>query len=99
MLLATFVLGKASKKWGTNDIPDLCDKRTNRMKRKDHPVAMRNYSEVNKETRRRMKEANEHRITDRCNELDSGIRTRHIKAAVDIVKLLTRQQSLTTKLI
>ena len=44
---------------------------------------MQNYSEVNKEIRRRMKEeTKENWITDRCKEIiGSGIRRGNIKAA------------------
>ena len=54
-------------------------------RRKEDPVAMQNYDEVNEEIRRRMKEARENWIADqdRCKEIYSGFRTGNSKAAFD----------------
>ena len=55
--------------WMTNDILDLSDKsRSVKKRRKFDHVAMHNFSEINKEIRRRMKEAKENWIADRCKE-------------------------------
>ena len=64
---ASEVLGKARKKnkpWMTNDILDLCDrKRSLKKGRKEGPLAMQNYSQVNQAIRRKMKQVKENWIT------------------------------------
>ena len=81
----TKVLGKVMKEKRScviNVILDLCDKRRSlKNGLKDHPVAVQNYGEVNKEIMRKRKEANVNWITDRCKEIDSGIRTGNSNAA------------------
>ena len=70
--------------WMTNDILDLSDKsRSVKKRRKFDHVAMHNFSEINKEIMRRMKEAKENWITDQWKEIDSGIRTGNSKVAFD----------------
>ena len=80
------------------DILDQCDMgRSLEKRRKDGPVAIQKYSEVNQEIRRKkMKQAKENFITDGCQEIDTGIRTGHSKAAFDTLKLLTQRQQTTT---
>ena len=69
--------------------------------RKDEEMApwqyRKKYVEVNQEIRRKMKQAKENWITNQCQEIDSGIRIGHTKAAFNTLKLLTQRQQ--TKLI
>ena len=44
-------------------------------KKKDGPAPTKSYSEVNQEIRRKIMQAKENWISDRCKEFDSGIRT------------------------
>ena len=60
---------------------------------------MQKYSEVNQEIRRKTKWAKENWIKDRCQEIDSGIRTGNSNAALNNLKLLTQQQQTKTKLV
>ena len=48
---------------------------------------------------RKMKQAKENWIADRCQEIDSGIRTGNSKTAFNTLKLLTQRQQTKTKLI
>ena len=59
---------------------------------------MQNYSEFDKEIRRRMKVAKQNWIIYRCKGIDSGTRTGNSKAAFDTLKLLTLRQQTETKL-
>ena len=98
---ASEVLGKVRKKknkpWMSNDILDLYDRRRNLKKgRKEGPLAIQNYSQVNQVIRRKMKQANENWITHRCQEIDCGIRTGNSKAAFNTLKLLTQRQQTKT---
>ena len=77
---ASQVLSKAKKPRMTNDILDLCDRRRRLNKRrKEGPLAMQNYSQVNQVLRRKMKQAIENWISDRRQEIDCGIRTANSK--------------------
>ena len=59
-------------------------------RRKDYLVATQRYIEVNhQEIRRRMKEAKEKWIADRCKEVDSGFGSNNSKELFDTLKLLT----------
>ena len=85
---ASEVLGKAKKKKRpsvTNNILDLCDmRRSIKKRRKDDPVAIQNYCEVNKEIGRTVKEAKKNWITDRCKEIDSGTGTGNSRAILKL---------------
>ena len=75
------VFGKARKKkkpWMTSSILDLCDRRRSLKNRiQEGPLAIQNYREVNQAIGRKMKQAKENWITDRCQEIDCGIRILH----------------------
>ena len=59
---------KKKKPWMTNVIQDLCDtRRILKKRRKEGPFTVHNYSQVSQVIRRKMKQAKENRITDRCN--------------------------------
>ena len=92
---ASEVLGKARKKkkpWMTNDILDLCDRRRSlKNRRQEGPLAIQNNSQVNQAIRRKMKQAKENRITDRCKEIYSGIRTGNSRTAFNTLKLLNQR--------
>ena len=68
-------------------------------RRKEGPLAMQNYSQVNQLIRRKMKQAKENCITYRCSETDCGIRTGNIKTAFNTLKLLTQRQQTKTNFI
>ena len=99
---ASEVLGKARKKEKpcmTNDILDLRDRRSLKKRRQGGPLAIQNYSQVNQAIRRKMKQTKENWISDRCQEIDCGIRTENSKTAFNTLKLLTQQQQTKTNLI
>ena len=58
----------------TSDILDLryyvTEEGASRKEEKKGPLAMQNYSRVNQVIRRKMKQAKEKWITDRCKEID-----------------------------
>ena len=67
---------KKKKPWMTNDILDLCYRRRSLKNRiQEGPLAIQNYSKVNLAIRRKMKQAKENWISDRCQEIDCGIKT------------------------
>ena len=93
---------KKKKPWMTNDILDLCNRRRSLKKRRKEgrsPLAIQNYSQVNKAIRRKVKQAKENLITDRCQDIDCGIRTGNSKTAFNTLKLLTQRQQTKTNLI
>ena len=60
--ISSEVLGKAGKNkkpWIANSSLYLCDRRILKKRRKDGPLAMQNYSQVNQIIRRKMKQAKE----------------------------------------
>ena len=63
----------------TNDILGLHDRRSLKKRRKESTLVMQNYSQVNEVIRRKVKQAKENWITDRCQEIDCGIRTGNSK--------------------
>ena len=74
---AAEVFGNARKK----KRPWICATREEASRKEEKmTLAMQNNTQVNKEIRRRMKEAKETWIPDRCKEIDSGIRTGNRKA-------------------
>ena len=93
---AAEVLGKRRKKnkpWVTEDILDLCDTRRELKKTKRvSPSAAQQYSVVNKDIRKKMKEAKEKWIFDQCDNIEAGMSKGNSKAAFDTLKLLTRPQ-------
>ena len=98
-------LGKARKRkqrwkdrWWLTRILDLYDRRRSRKKaRKDGFVATQKSSEVNQEIRRKIKPPSDNWNTDRCEEIDSPIKTRHIDATLNTLNVLTQWQR--TKLV
>ena len=57
------------------------------------------HSKVNQATRRKMKQAKENWISDRCQEIDCGIRTGNSKTAFNAMKFRTERQQTKTNLI
>ena len=103
---ATEILGKDRKKnkpWVTDDILDLCDlrrtfKKTKKTK-KDDPEAAKQHTLVNKNIRKRMREAKEKWITEQYESIDAGIRQGNSKAAYATLKKLTKTQQPTATII
>ena len=100
---ATEILGKDRKKnkpWVTDDILDLCDlRRTFKKTKKDDPEAAKQHTLVNKNIRKRMREAKEKWITEQCESIDAGIRQGNSKAAYATLKKLTKTQQPTATII
>jgi len=87
------VLGKRRKKikpWVTVEVLDLCDKRRQLKKTKYHTDADRsNYQKANTEVRKKMREAKEIWINDKCDEIDNCMANSNTKQAYQALKCLT----------
>lgn len=100
---ATEVLGKERKKnnpWVTDDILDLCDlRRTLKKTKKDNPETANQHTIVNKDIRKKMREAKDKWITEQCERIDAGIRQGNSKAAYATLKTQTKTQQIRSAII
>ena len=89
---ATELLGKhrpKKKKWITDDILDMCDRRRKLKSRKHDAEGARRYNETNRKIKKAMEKAKENWIEEQCQEIDSNLTQNNSKKAYQIVKDLT----------
>ena len=86
------ILGKhrpKRKKWITDDIFEMCDKRRE-LKNKKHDARGRSqYRDINNKIRKAIKQAKENWIEEQCEEIDVNLTKNNTKWAYQIVKDLT----------
>ncbi|GFO17327.1 RNA-directed DNA polymerase from mobile element jockey-like [Plakobranchus ocellatus] len=74
---ASKLLGKPrvkKKKWMTDEILALCDKRRSLKKRKKEPEGGKQYRERNLKVKRSIKEATEKWIEDQCEDIENSLK-------------------------
>ena len=89
---ASEILGKrrkVNKPWITREVLDLCDRRRELKPLRKLDTHKAEYREINKEVKRKLKEAKENWIDDQCAVVDDCIIRNNTKQAYDIVKKLT----------
>ena len=83
------ILGKhrsKKKKWITDDILEMCDKRRE-LKNKKHDAQGRSqYGDINNKIRKAIKQAKENWIEEQCEEIDFNLTKNNTKRAYQIVK-------------
>ena len=86
------ILGKhrpKKKKWITDDILEMCDKRRE-LKNKKHDAQGRSqHRDINNKIRKAIKQAKENWIEEQCEEIDINLTKSNTKRAYQIVKDLT----------
>ena len=91
---ATEILGKkkhVKKPWITNEIFSLCDqRRVLKEKKKNCPIAKKEYSQKNKQVKKEMTKAKENWINEQCEEIENNLVRNNSRKAYDTVKTLTK---------
>ena len=77
------------KKWITDDILEMCDKRRVLKNKKHDAQRRRQYREINNKIRKAIKQAKENWIEEQCEEIDTNLTENNTKRAYQIVKYLT----------
>ena len=92
---ASEILGKhhqSKKPWVTTDILELCDKRRELKQGRKDPEGAERYRDLNRQIRKRMKEAKEKWINEQCNEIEVSLSHNNSKKAYQVVKDLTTEK-------
>ena len=93
--VATDIIGFSRHKtqpWATDDTLNMCDTRRLLKSQRKTPIGKIEYTKVNKQIKKGMKEAKQTWTDDRCEEIEHSIATNNTKKAFLLVKTLTKQQ-------
>ena len=86
------ILGKhrpKKKKWITDDILEMCDKRRELKNQKHDTQGRSQYRDINNKIRKAIKQAKENWTEEQCEEIDTNLTKNNTKRASQIVKDLT----------
>ena len=86
------ILGKhrpKKKKWITDDILEMCDKRRELNNKKHDAQGRSQYRDINNKIRKAIKQAKENWNEEQCEEIDTNLTKNNTKRAYQIVKDLT----------
>ena len=80
------------KHWVTPEILDLCDQRRDRKKERGEPQGAKDYKEIKRKIRTKMKMAKETWIQGQCQKVEACLRKNNSKKAYQLVKDLTTEK-------